>query len=112
LGPLDLITSDIGKNFVSKEFKEYANIIGISTKAILVETYNSISIIEQYYSPLRQIYQIIVVELPRIDRDIVLQIVFKAFNNTTSLDSLVPILLVFGVYLRITELDAPSLIVI
>ena len=37
---------------------------------------------------------------------------FKDFNNTASLDSLVPTLLVFSVYLRIAKLDIPSLIVI
>jgi hypothetical protein len=72
LGPLDLITSNTGKNFVNKEFKEYTNIIGIRTKAVLVEAYNSISIIEWYYNLLQQVYQIIVIELPGIDRDIVL----------------------------------------
>ena len=46
LSPLDLITSNIGKNFVSKEFKKYANTIGIYIKAVLIETYNSISIVE------------------------------------------------------------------
>ena len=46
LGPLDLIISNTGKNFVSKEFKEYANTIGIHIKAVLVKTYNSIGIIE------------------------------------------------------------------
>jgi hypothetical protein len=107
LGSPNLITSNIGKNFVSKEFKEYTNIIDIHTKVILVETYNSISIIERYYNPLRQVYQIIVVELPGIDRNIVLQIVFKALNDTISPDGLVPTLLVFGIYPRITELDAP-----
>jgi hypothetical protein len=50
LGSLDLIINDIGKNFVSRKFKEYANIISIRTKAVLVETYNSISIIKRYYS--------------------------------------------------------------
>jgi hypothetical protein len=63
---------------------------------------------EQYYNPLRRVYQIIIIELPGIDRDTALQIVFKALNDTTSPDGLVPTLLVFGVYPRITELDAPS----
>jgi hypothetical protein len=112
LGFLDLITNNVGKNFISKKFKEYANTIGIHTKVILVETYNFISIIEQYYSLLQQVYEMIVVELPKIDRNIILQIIFKTLNNTISLDSLVLILLVFGVYLRITELDIPSLIII
>ena len=46
LGPPDLITSDAGKNFVSKEFKEYANTMGIHMKAVLVEAHNSIGIVE------------------------------------------------------------------
>ena len=33
---------------------------------------------------------------------------FKAFNNTASLNSLVSILLVFGAYPQIAELDIPS----
>ena len=56
LGPPDLITSDAGKNFVSKEFKKYINTINIHTKAVLVEAHNSISIVERYYSPLQQVY--------------------------------------------------------
>jgi hypothetical protein len=49
LRPLDLVTHNAGKNFVSKEFKEYANTIGIRTKAVLVEAYNSIGMVERYY---------------------------------------------------------------
>jgi hypothetical protein len=33
---------------------------------------------------------------------------FKALNDTAGLDGLVPTLLVFGAYLQMTELDAPS----
>ena len=46
LGPPDLITSDAGKNFVSKEFKKYINTIGIYIKAVLIKAHNSISIVE------------------------------------------------------------------
>ena len=49
LGPPDLITSDIKKNFISKEFKEYTNTIDIYIKTVLVKAYNSISIVKQYY---------------------------------------------------------------
>jgi hypothetical protein len=56
LSPLDLIISNVRKNFVSKEFKEYTNTIGICTKAVLVKAYNSISIVERYYSLLQQVY--------------------------------------------------------
>ena len=36
----------------------------------------------------------------------------KAINNTTSLNGLVPTLLVYGAYLRIDKLDPPTLSVI
>jgi hypothetical protein len=98
LGPPDLITSDAGKNFVSKEFKEYANTVGIRTKAVPVEAHNSIGMVERYHGPLRRVYQIIVVELPGIDRDAALQMAFKALNDTAGPDGLVPTLLVFGAY--------------
>ena len=52
LGPLDLITSNTEKNFISKEFKKYINIIDIYIKVVLVEAHNSISIVKRYYSPL------------------------------------------------------------
>jgi len=56
LGPLDLITHDARKNFVSKEFKQYATIMGISIKGVPVKAYNSIGMVERYYSLLCQAY--------------------------------------------------------
>jgi len=52
LGPLDVITYNTGKNFISKEFKEYATTMGIITKGVLVKAYNLIRIVKRYYSPL------------------------------------------------------------
>ena len=46
LNPLDFIINNIGKNFISKEFKEYINIIGIYIKAVLVKAHNSISMVK------------------------------------------------------------------
>jgi len=108
LGPPDLVAHDAGKNFISKEFKQYANTMGIRTKAVPVEAHNSIGMVERYHGPLRRAYQIIVVELPGIDRDAALQMAFKAINDTASPDGLVPTLLVFGAYPRMVESDAPS----
>jgi len=56
LGLLDLITYNTRKNFVSKEFKQYATIIGISIKGVPVKAHNSIRMVERYYSPLYQAY--------------------------------------------------------
>ena len=50
LGPLNLIISNTEKKFISKKFKEYANIINIYIKVVLIKAYNSIGIVEQYYS--------------------------------------------------------------
>ena len=53
---LDLITTDIGKNFISKEFKYYAATIGATIKLVLVKSHNSIRMVERYYSPLQRAY--------------------------------------------------------
>jgi hypothetical protein len=108
LGPPDLVTHNAGKNFISKEFKEYARTMGISTKGVPVEAHNSIGMVERYHGPLRRAYQIITVEIPDIDKDMALQMAFKAINDTAGPDGLVPTLLVFGAYPRMVESDAPS----
>ena len=51
-------------------------------------------------------------KIPNINKDIALQMAFKAINNTAGPNRLVPILLVFGVYPRIVKLDALLLLVI
>jgi hypothetical protein len=73
-----------------------------------VKAHNSVRIVERYYSPLRRIYHIIIAELLDINKDIVLQIAFKAINNSTGPNSLIPTLLVFRAYLRIVESNAPN----
>ena len=78
---------------------------------MLVEAYNLIRIVKRYHSPLWRVYQIITVEIPNINKDTALQMAFKAINNSIGPNGLVPTLLVFGAYPRITNLDAPSPIV-
>jgi hypothetical protein len=108
LGPPDTITHDAGKNFVSKEFRQYATTMGITTKGIPVEAHNSIGMVERYHGPLRRAYQIIVTEIPGIDKHMGLQMAFKAINDSAGLNGLVPTLLVFGAYPRMIDSDAPS----
>ena len=108
LGPPDLVATDAGKNFVSREFKQYAGIMGIKIKTVPVEAHNSIGLVERYHGPLRRAYQIISTELRDLDRDAALQMAFKAINDTVGPDGLVPTLLVFGAFPRMTESDPPS----
>ena len=43
--------------------------MGVLTKSVPVEAYNSISLVEHYYGPLRRIFQIIREQLPNLNRD-------------------------------------------
>jgi len=68
--------------------------------------------VEHYYGPLRYIYYIIIIELPDINKDIALQMAFKAINNSVGPNGLILTLLVFRAYPRIIESNAPNPVVI
>ena len=44
-----MVIYNTGKNFISIEFKQLANLIAIKIKEVPVEAYNSISLIKRYY---------------------------------------------------------------
>jgi hypothetical protein len=77
-----------------------------------VKAHNSVEIVERYYGPLYYIYHIIIAELLDINKDIALQMAFKAINDFTGPNSLIPTLLVFKAYLYIIKSDIPNPIVI
>jgi hypothetical protein len=64
----------------------------------LVEAYYLIGRIERYYIPLKYAYNIISNKDLILSKEIKLQIVFKAINNTIGPDSLIPIVLMFRAY--------------
>lgn len=102
-GPPDIIAHDAGINFASVEFKSEAKIIGITYKQVPVEVYNSISKVERYHGLLRRTWDILYVELGGFtSTEAILQMAIKAINDTAGPDGLVPTLLVFGAYPRIT----------
>ena len=113
LGPPDLVTHDAGKNFISKEFRQYTTSLGITTKSVPVEAYWSIDMVERAHPELRRAYNIITEELKGegISKHITLQMAVKAINDTVGPDGLVPTLLVFGAYPKMTDLDPPTLTV-
>lgn len=82
--------------------------MGIIVKNVPVEAHHSIGLVERYDGPLCRIYSIITAELPEIKPELALQISFKALNDLAGPDGLVPTLLVFGAYPRMTNMDAPS----
>jgi hypothetical protein len=111
VGPLDSIVHDAGTQFTSAEFVQNAKSIGNVIKYVLIKAHHSISIVERYYTPLCQAFEIITKELPRVSKQFVLQMAIKAVNNTAGPDGLVPTLLVFGTYPWIATTDTPSLTV-
>jgi hypothetical protein len=105
LGLPDNIIHNASKNFVLAEFREQAKSLVIETKEILVEAYYSVSKIKYYHGPLRQAYKIISEELrgTNTSNKVKLQIVIKAVNDSVGPDGIIPILLVFRAYPRITN---------
>ena len=70
----------------------------IKVKEVPIKAYNSIKKVEWYYIPLYYIYEIISLKLKGVSKKLTWQIAVKAVNNFTSLDKLIPILLVFNAY--------------
>ena len=107
-GPPDIIISDAGKNFASEEFRQHAATIDIDIKEVLVEAHNSVGKVERYHGPLRRAYEILSNELPSLstNKEVILQMAVKAVNDSAGPDGIVPRLLVFGAYPRMTK-DSP-----
>jgi hypothetical protein len=60
---------------------------------------------KRYHDSLRRMYAIITTEISSIDSEIVLQMTFKVINDSIEFDELIFTLLVFGVYLRMIEMN-------
>jgi hypothetical protein len=77
---------------------------------VLIKAHNSVGQVKRYYTPLRHAYEIIQDELENehINKEIMLQMAVKAINNSAGPDGIVPTLLIFGAYPRLTKIDPPS----
>jgi len=83
-------------------------------KEVSVKAYNSISKVEKYYAPLWRLYKILRDKLKEenLNKELILQIAVKAINDIARPNSLVPTLLVFGVYLRLSSFNTLTLLII
>jgi hypothetical protein len=82
--------------------------MAISTKAVPVEAHWSVGLVERAHPALRRAYQIITDECKNIQKELALQMAVKAVNDTAGPDGLVPTLLVYGAYPRMSKLDPPA----
>jgi hypothetical protein len=94
-----------GKNFLSTEFRQYAKLLAIKVKEVLVKAHNSISKVERYYILLKHLYKILQDKLQdeKLDKEVILQIAVKAINDTIRPDKLVLTLLIFRSYPKIID---------
>jgi hypothetical protein len=74
-------------------------------KEVLVEAYNSVGKVERYHSFLRRVYKIIYDKLydTKTSAEISLQITVKTINDLVGPDGIIPTLLVFRAYPKITN---------
>jgi hypothetical protein len=96
----NLITSNARKQFIAREFKQYAVNMSIKIKITSVEAHHSIDMIERYHDSLRRIYSIIVAKISEIDSNSTLQMTFKILNDFADLNDLISTLLMFDAYSR------------
>ncbi|CCU76925.1 integrase and RNaseH domain-containing protein [Blumeria hordei DH14] len=109
LGPPDYIMHDAGTNFASDEFRKSAKSMAINVKEVPIEAHNSIGKVERYHAPLYRAFEVILEELQdKTNLDLILQMAIKAINDTAGPDGIVPTLLVFGAYSRMTKDSPPS----
>ena len=105
--PPDYVLHDAGKNFVSREFRQFASFMAVTFKSVSVEAH---WIVEPYHAVLRRVYLIIMEHLDAVgvSKEVGLQMSVKAVNDTAGPYGLVSTLLLFGAFPRMHAMDPPA----
>jgi hypothetical protein len=102
----DHILTDVDKNFASREFCQFIISMTIIIKAISIKTHWLINVVKRYHAELRRAYQMLNDDLAiEVSKEIMLQMIVKAINDTIDLDDLMFILLMFERYFRMHVMD-------
>jgi hypothetical protein len=107
LSSSDHILTDEDKNFASREFRQFVISMTIIIKAVFVEAHWSIDVVKRYHAELRRAYQVIFENL-EVSKEIALQMIVKAINDTVDSDELLLILLIFEAYLCMHAMDSST----
>jgi hypothetical protein len=108
LESLNLIILNASKQFIAREFKQYAFNMSIRVNTISIETHHSIDMIKRYHDSFRRVYAIIIAKISNIDSNSTLQMTFKALNDFAEFNELIFTLLVFEAYLHMIEMNVFS----
>lgn len=78
--PPDYIQHDASKNFVSKESRQFASAVAVTTRTVPVEAHCSIGIVERYHAVPCRAYKVIMEDLSGtgVNKEVGLQMVIKA----------------------------------
>lgn len=93
-------------------FKDNAELLHIETKAVPVESANSMSIIERYHGPVRREFKIIKSEAPDLSDEEILQLAIKSINDSVGPGGIIPTLQVYGALPRLgfnTDKSTPTM---
>jgi hypothetical protein len=82
--------------------------MNIKVNIVFIETHHSIEMIKRYHESFRRVYAIIVAKLFEIDSNSILQMTFKALNDSIDFDDSIFTLLVFDAYFRMIEMNVSS----
>jgi len=101
-GAPDVIHTDAGTNFNSKEFKDRASEMGSIVKIAPTEGHERIGTIERSHATLRAIYDKLRIDLPSMRKEERLSMSFRAINDVPNAETgISPTTLVFGVFPKI-----------
>lgn len=92
----DVVVHYAGKQFVAKVFQTNAKLLHIDIKWVPIESLNSMTNLEPYYTPICHAYKIVESGAPDLDEEVGLQIAIKSVNDSTCPGGRVSILLVYG----------------
>jgi hypothetical protein len=88
--------TDAGTIFTSDTWKHFHESNGIVLQVSGVESHSSIGLGERMHSPLRRVYNKILMKYPHLHRSLILKLAIKATNNTIGIGGIAPSMLVFG----------------
>jgi hypothetical protein len=92
----NVITTDAGTAFVSKQFQDHVETFGTLIRAVPVESHNSLNRGEQAHGPLRRVFEKISHNSTLTD-DVLLSLSVKAINEMSDVRGFIPLELVYGI---------------
>ena len=102
LGPPDTIM-DVGTKLIATELVENLHQLSIKFEEAPIKVHHSIFKAVKYRGKLKLSYEILEIGLRNVLAEYIFQMIVKVIKDTAGPEELIPTLLVFGAYLRMTQ---------